>query len=138
MNEIEEIIDFFLGFERFKNYNREQIRDHISKSIENSWYRIQRENNDIVSYTDWVYLDKDDSEFFTKHGMILNRFYKGEQGDCFIKDSLYIGVSFWKDIKTWGHNYFFKQKKLKSVSWLGLKDDKVDYVKTIYPKVSDG
>ena len=138
MNNIsDEIVDFFYEFDKYKVYNRKQIADHVNKSIENNWYRIQRKDNKIISYTDWVYLDEKDSKFFLDTGCVYNHFYKGEIGQCFIKDSLYKDKTFWRDIKVWVHEYFFKEKKLLNVKWLRTKGFKVDYIKTLYPKESD-
>jgi len=131
MNEKNEVVDLYKRFDKYKIHTREQILCHINKSFDLNQYKIQRNNNVIVSFTNWAFMNEKHEEHYKKTGQMLFNFWNS--GDrCWIIDSIVHDDNF-DDVYNWAKEYFGKELDVNSVSWLRMKSmTEISEQKTIY------
>ena len=131
MNEKNEVVDLYKRFDKYKIHTKEQILCHISKSFDLNQYKIQRNNNVIVSFTNWAFMNEKHEEHYKKTGQMLFNFWNS--GDrCWIIDSIVHDDNF-DGVYSWAKEYFGKELNVNSVSWLRMKSmTEISEQKTIY------
>lgn len=128
--EIEEVVNFYQSFDKYKHLKKKLLINHLSKSFEHKQYKIHRKDNKIVAFTNWIFLSKEHEDHFENHGQILGHFWNS--GDrCWIIDSV-SDDSYFNMVYDWAKRYFGKELQLDSVSWLKVGDDY--RVKSIHKK----
>ncbi len=131
MNEKNEVVDLYKRFDKYKIHTREQILCHINKSFDLKQYKIQRNNDVIVSFTNWAFMNEKHEEHYKKTGQMLFNFW--DSGDrCWIIDSIVHDDNF-DGVYSWAKEYFGKELNVNSVSWLRMKNmTEISEQKTIY------
>lgn len=119
--EIEEVVNFYQSFDKYKHLKKKLLRNHLTKSFEYKQYKIHRKDNKIVAFTNWIFLSKEHEDHFENYGQILNHFWNS--GDrCWIIDSV-SDDSYFNMVYDWAKTYFGKELQIDSVSWLKVGDD---------------
>ncbi len=55
-------------FDRYKDLTREDLYYHILPSFKLNQYKIHKDKNDMIAFTNWAYLDKDVEKKFIQTG----------------------------------------------------------------------
>ena len=76
LQDMQQIISLYKKFDRNKEYTREDLYYHILPSIKLNQYKIIKENNKVVSFANWAYLDNVSEQEFKKTGDFSNEFWK--------------------------------------------------------------
>ena len=76
LQDMHQIISLYKKFDRNKEYTREDLYYHILPSIKLNQYKIIKENNKVVSFANWAYLDNVSEQEFKKTGDFSNEFWK--------------------------------------------------------------
>lgn len=119
--EILDIVKFYKTFDKYKNNTDKQLSAHIEPSIKLGQYKVNKKNNEIVSFTNWAFMNKKNEEHFEKTGQMLINFWNS--GDkCWVIDSITKENSF-KKVWAWGKEYFSEELDLKYVKWLRFNDN---------------
>jgi hemolysin-activating ACP:hemolysin acyltransferase len=130
--EIEEVVKFYKGFNKYKQLSNKLLINHVAKSFEYKQYKIHRENDKIVAFTNWIFLNQEHEKYFQKYGIILDHFWNS--GDkCWVIDSITEETAF-KKVWSWGKKYFAGELGLDYISWLRVRDYRVTNVYKKYKK----
>jgi len=131
--EIQEVIKFYQSFDKYKKLNNKILFNHICKPFEFKQYKIHRINNEIVSFTSWTFLNKENEEMFKKTGHILHHYWN-TGNNCWVIDSITKDNAF-KQVWSWGKKYFAGELGLDYISWLRVGGDyRVKNISTKYKK----
>ena len=76
LQDMQQIISLYKKFDRNKEYTREDLYYHILPSIKLNQYKIIKENNKVVSFANWAYLDNVSEQEFKKTGDFPNESWK--------------------------------------------------------------
>ena len=76
LQDMQQIISLYKEFDRNKEYTREDLYYHILPSIKLNQYKIIKENNKVVSFANWAYLDNVSEQEFKKTGDFSNESWK--------------------------------------------------------------
>jgi hemolysin-activating ACP:hemolysin acyltransferase len=76
LQDMHQIISLYKEFDRNKEYTREDLYYHILPSIKLNQYKIIKENNKVVSFANWAYLDNVSEQEFKKTGDFPNESWK--------------------------------------------------------------
>ena len=76
LQDMHQIISLYKKFDRNKEYTREDLYYHILPSIKLNQYKIIKENNKVVSFANWAYLDNVSEQEFKKTGDFSNESWK--------------------------------------------------------------
>jgi len=76
LQDMHQIISLYKEFDRNKEYTREDLYYHILPSIKLNQYKIIKENNKVVSFANWAYLDNVSEQEFKKTGDFSNESWK--------------------------------------------------------------
>ena len=76
LQDMQQIISLYKKFDRNKEYTREDLYYHILPSIKLNQYKIIKENNKVVSFANWAYLDNVSEQEFKKTGDFSNESWK--------------------------------------------------------------
>ena len=76
LQDMHQIISLYKKFDRNKQYTREDLYYHILPSIKLNQYKIIKENNKVVSFANWAYLNNASEQEFKKTGDFSNESWK--------------------------------------------------------------
>tara|TARA_R110000782_G_scaffold243059_1_gene329606 strand:+ start:104 stop:508 length:405 start_codon:yes stop_codon:yes gene_type:complete len=76
LQDMQKIISLYKEFDKYKEYTREDLYYHILPSIKLNQYKIIKENNKVVSFANWAYLDNDSQKEYIKTGDFSNKSWK--------------------------------------------------------------
>ena len=76
LQEIQQIISLYKSFDKYNEYTREELYYHILPSVKLNQYKIIKENNKVVSFANWAYLDNDSEKEYKKTGDFSDESFK--------------------------------------------------------------
>ena len=76
LQDMHQIISLYKKFDRNKQYTREDLYYHILPSIKLNQYKTIKENNKVVAFANWAYLDINSEKEFKKTGDFSNESWK--------------------------------------------------------------
>ena len=76
LQDMHQIISLYKKFDRNKEYTREDLYYHILPSIKLNQYKTIKENNKVVAFANWAYLDTNSEKEFKKTGDFSNESWK--------------------------------------------------------------
>ena len=76
LQDMQQIISLYKEFDRNKEYTREDLYYHILPSIKLNQYKTIKENNKVVAFANWAYLDINSEKEFKKTGDFSNESWK--------------------------------------------------------------
>lgn len=125
LNDMQIIISLYKKFDRYKSYSREDIYYHILPSIKWNQYKIHKNGDDVIAFTNWAFLNEKAEETFIKTGDITS-------WNC--GDKLWhvdtICVKNIRKIMAWTKKYFTETLGINQpINWLRISDDNKVYRK---------
>jgi len=106
---MEEIINLYKSFSKYQNYTYEELQQHIEPSIKLNQYKIFKQNNKVIAFSNWAFFDKESENKFLKTKEIEN--YMWNSGNIvLINDVLSLGKG--TEMANW------LRKKFKKFMWL--------------------
>lgn len=127
---IDEVINFFQSFNKYKNTSKEDLKFHLEPSFTFNQYKIFGDQ-EITGFLNWAYLNDLMKFKFLNHGIIDYGNWKCGDNLCFVhlvcrKDL--------KDMINWAKNHFGTEMQYdKEVVWLRI-GDKIDKRMKVYNK----
>lgn len=116
---IEELIDFYRSFDRYKYSSRELIYFHLEPSISLNQYKVFRDK-EITGFINWAYLNDVTKFKFLNHGIIDYGNWKCGDNLCFADLVCRKNI---RDMIKWAKDYFGKQLGYdKEVVWLRMEE----------------
>lgn len=106
---MEEIINLYKSFNKYQNNTYEELQQHIEPSIKLNQYKIFKQNNKVISFSNWAFLNKASENQFLKTKEFEN--YMWNSGNIvWINDVLSLGKG--TEMANW------LRKKFKKFMWL--------------------
>ena len=124
-------ISLYKKFDRYKDTTKEELFYHILPSFKLNQYKIHKNGDNVIAFTNWAFLDQKAEDNFMKTGKV-------DSWNCGNK-AWHVDTICVKDIKkvmAWTKKYFTNLLGLgKPVHWLRLDDHNEIYRKvTQYTK----
>ena len=125
IKDIYQVISLYKKFDRYKINTKENLYYHLLPSFKLNQYKIHKNGDEVIAFTNWAFLDKKAEDHFIKTGDI-------ESWNC--GDKLWhvdtICVKNIKKIMAWTKKYFTKTLGLNQpINWLRISDDNKVYRK---------
>ena len=76
LQDMQQIISLYKSFDKYNEYSREELYYHILPSVKLNQYKIIKENNKVVSFANWAYLDNNSEKEYKKTGDFSNESWK--------------------------------------------------------------
>ena len=111
LEEVQQIISLYKKFDRYKDNTREELYYHILPSIKLKQYKTFKENNKVIAFANWAYLDNETEKQFINTGDFDNSAWNN--GD-----------------KAWVIDVVSQGKGAKMVHWLRHKFNQVKWMRS--------
>ena len=72
LQDMHQIISLYKSFDKYKEFTREDLYYHILPSIKLNQYKTIKENNKVVSFANWAFLDNISEKEYKKTGDFSN------------------------------------------------------------------
>jgi len=76
LQDMQQIISLYKSFDKYKEFTREDLYYHILPSIKLNQYKTIKENNKVVSFANWAFLDNISEKEYKKTGDVSNKSWK--------------------------------------------------------------
>jgi len=131
MKNIQEVVNLYKSFDKYRNYSQDEIFLHILPSIKLKQYKIHRDKQGIYGFQNWAYLDDVEQESFIRtHEIYHNAWNSGNN----IWHVDLVATRNVLQIADWTKQYFTQLLGCnKKVKWLRMYDDKT-LQKHVYTK----
>lgn len=117
---IEDVVDFYLTFDRYKDTSKDVLRFHLEPSISLNQYKIFKDQ-EIVGFMNWAYLNDITKFKFVNHGIIDYSNWKCGDNLCFADILCRKNI---RSMINWAKNYFGKELGYdKEVVWLRMDNN---------------
>ena len=119
------IISLYKKFDRYKSYTREDIYYHIIPSFKLKQYKIHKNGENVIAFTNWAFLNKEAEDKFIKTGEL-------DSWNC--GDKLWhidtICVKSLRKVMAWTKKHFAETLGLhQPINWLRISNDNKIYRK---------
>lgn len=120
LKDMHDVISLYKKFDRYKDLTREDLYYHILPSFKLNQFKIHKDKNDMIAFTNWAYLNKETEDRFTRTGIIKQKDWKSGDRAWHI-DTICIGDI--KKVMAWTKKYFKEKLGVgKTISWLRISD----------------
>lgn len=124
-SDIIEIIKLYRKFSKYDSYTDREIAKSIIPSLSLSQYKTHYENNKLIGFTNWAYVNKETELHFLKTGIIK----RWNDGDIMLHVD-FVATKQIKNIMKWLKNNAVKSMGLnKNIHWIRLNNN--DTIRTI-------
>ena len=127
MCNMHEVIKLYKKFDRYKDYTHEELFFHILPSFKLSQYKIHKNGDDVIAFTNWAFLNKEAEKRFLQTTELESEDWNSGT-EAWHVDTLCIGNI--KKVMRWTKQYFTNLLGLgKPVHWLRLNNENKVYRK---------
>ena len=124
-SDIIEIIKLYRKFSKYDSYTDREIAKSIIPSLSLSQYKTHYENNKLIGFTNWAYVNKETELHFLKTGIIK----RWNDGDIMLHVD-FVATKQIKNIMKWLKDNAVKSMGLnKNIYWIRLNNN--DTIRTI-------
>jgi len=118
-DDIIEIIKLYRKFSKYDSYTDREIAKSIIPSLSLSQYKTHYENNKLIGFTNWAYVNKETELHFLKTGIIK----RWNDGDIMLHVD-FVATKKIKNIMKWLKNNAFNSMGLnKNIHWIRLNNN---------------
>jgi hemolysin-activating ACP:hemolysin acyltransferase len=118
-SDIIEIIKLYRKFSKYNSYTDREIAKSIIPSLSLSQYKTHYENNKLIGFTNWAYVNKETELHFLKTGIIK----RWNDGDIMLHVD-FVATKQIKNIMKWLKNNAVKSMGLnKNIYWIRLNNN---------------
>lgn len=116
---IEDVIDFYLTFDRYKDTSRRVLYHHLEPSISLNQYKVFKDK-EIIGFMNWGLLNDVMKFKFLHHGIIDYSNWKCGDNLCFADFLCRKNI---RDMINWAKNHFWNELGYdKEVVWLRMEE----------------
>ena len=127
LKDMHDVISLYKKFDKYKDSTREDLYYHILPSFKLNQYKIHKDKNDMIAFTNWAFLNKDTEKKFIQTGDLKDNSWKSGNELWHIDT---VCVKNLNKIMSWTKQYFTKTLGInKPVNWLRISDDNKIYRK---------
>jgi hemolysin-activating ACP:hemolysin acyltransferase len=125
LKDMHEVISLYKKFDRYKNSTNEDIYYHLLPSFKLNQYKIHRDENMIIAFTNWAFLNKDAENRLISTGLIKDNEWKSGNNLWHIDTVCAKNI---RKVMAWTKQYFTKVLGLNQpINWLRISDDNKIY-----------
>jgi hemolysin-activating ACP:hemolysin acyltransferase len=118
---MEEVINLFKKFDRYKNKHDSQLQYYLEPSIKLNQYKKFYDNNELVGFVNWAYIHDIVEKRFKQTGKIKSSEWKSGNNLWLIE---IVSIKNTFKMMRWVYHYFRKQLKVDhSINWLRVDSD---------------
>lgn len=118
---MQDIINLFKKFDRYKNKHDSQLQYYLEPSIKLNQYKKFYDNNELVGFVNWAYIHDIVEKRFKQTGKIKSNEWKSGNNLWLIE---IVSIKNTFKMMRWVYNYFRKQLKVgHSINWLRVDQD---------------
>jgi hemolysin-activating ACP:hemolysin acyltransferase len=124
LDDLKTILSLYRQFDRYNKNTDKELLFHILPSYELKQYKIHKQGEEVIAFTNWAFLDKDAEKQFILTGKINPNDWKSGNNVWHIDT---VCVKNIKKVMSWTRKYFTNLLGInKPVHWLRLsKNNKV-------------
>ena len=122
MNEdMQVVINFYKKFDRYKDNTDEEIYQHILPSFQLKQYKIHKDGENVIAFTNWAFLNKEAQNRYVKTAKLNQEDWNSGDRLWHI-DTLCMGNIL--KVHRWTKEYFTKLLGVnKAINWLRVSSD---------------
>jgi hemolysin-activating ACP:hemolysin acyltransferase len=125
LRELHQVISFYKKFDRYKNHSNEDLYYHLLPSFKLNQYKIHKDKNDMIAFTNWAFLNKDAENRFISTGILEYEDWKSGNNVWHIDT---ICVKNIRKVMDWTKEYFKNILKVgQSLNWIRIDDNNKIY-----------
>lgn len=118
---MQDIINLFKKFDRYKNKQDSQLQYYLEPSIKLNQYKKFYDNNELVGFVNWAYIHDIVEKRFKQTGKIKSNEWKSGNNLWLIE---IVSIKNTFKMMRWVYHYFKKQLKVDhSINWLRVDSD---------------
>ena len=134
LEDMQTTISLYKKFDKYDQYSREDIYYHILPSFKLKQYKIHKDGDIVIGFTNWAFLSKDTEKKFITTGDLQDQDWNSVNQLWHIDT---ICVKHLNKIMSWTKQYFTKKLGInKPINWLRISDNKVLRKQTRFTKES--
>jgi len=134
LQDMQHIISLYKKFDKYKDFSREDTYYHILPSIKLKQYKIHKDGDMVIGFTNWAFLNKDVEKKFINTGDLQDQDWNSGNQLWHIDT---ICVKNLNKIMSWTKQYFTKKLGInKPINWLRISNNKVLRKQTRFTKES--
>ena len=123
LEDVQTTISLYKKFDKYNEYTREDIYYHILPSFKLKQYKIHKDGDIVIGFTNWAFLSKDTEKKFITTGDLQDQDWNSGNQLWHIDT---ICVKHLNKIMSWTKQYFTKKLGInKPINWLRISDNKV-------------
>ena len=120
MCNMHEVIKLYKKFDRYKDYTHEELFLHILPSFKLSQYKIHKNGDDVIAFTNWAFLNKEAEKRFLQTTELESEDWNSGT-EAWHVDTVCIGNI--KKVMAWTKKYFKEVLEVgKCLHWLRVDD----------------
>ena len=125
LRELHQVISFYKKFDRYKDNSKEDLYYHLLPSFKLNQYKIHKDKNDMIAFTNWAFLNKDAENRFISTGILEYEDWKSGNNVWHIDT---ICVKNIRKVMDWTKKYFKNILKVgQSLNWIRIDDNNKIY-----------
>jgi len=118
---MDNIINFYKTFNKYKNNNNDDLYYHILPSINCRQYKLFEDNNGIYGFVNWAFLNKEEEDHYKAKAIIKKN--KWQSGTNLWLYDIIISKNA-REVMGWVYNYFKDYLNVNQcINWLRLDDN---------------
>jgi len=118
---MQDIINLFKKFDRYKNKHDSQLQYYLEPSIKLNQYKKFYDNDELVGFVNWAYIHDIVEKRFKQTGKIKSHEWKSGNNLWLIE---IVSIKNTFKMMRWVYHYFKKQLKVDhSINWLRVDSD---------------
>jgi len=134
LEDMQTIISLYKKFDKYNKYTREDIYYHILPSFKLKQYKIHKDGDTVIGFTNWAFLNKEVEKDFKNTGILEDQDWNSGNQLWHIDT---ICVKNLNKIMSWTKQYFTKTLGInKPINWLRVVDNKIIRSQTRFTKAS--
>jgi hemolysin-activating ACP:hemolysin acyltransferase len=127
LKDMHEVISLYKKFDKYKDLTREDLYYHLLPSFKLNQYKIHKDENIMIAFTNWAYLNNEVEKRFILTGLIEDNEWKSGNNLWHIDT---VCVKNIKKVMAWTKQHFTKVLGLNQpINWLRISDDNKVYRK---------
>ena len=121
LDELETILSLYRKFDRYNKYTDKELLFHVLPSYELNQYKIHKQGDEVIAFTNWAFLNKDAENQFILTGKINPNDWKSGYNVWHFD---IICVKNLKKVMSWIKQYYTNLLGTnRSVNWLRISDN---------------
>ena len=124
-DEIKTIISLYRRFDRYKASDDKALLFHILPSYQLKQYKIHKQGDEVIAFTNWAYLSDDAQKSFISTAKIKSEDWRSGTNVWLID---VVCVKDIKKVMSWTKEHFKKILKVNQcLNWLRVSEDNIIY-----------